>query len=189
MAEPLYTNEDVRVWATDGGAVFYAPKNTALPEKFDEPLADAFIPVGILSEDGPTEGLSVDTNKIKGWPGGRNVRVTNSSTEKTISFTMIQNSPIAAKLYWGAGDPVSDGGTGARVDLPESVGTVEGVFVLEKHDGNIIERRCIELGQVSDRGDQESGSEDAAGKEVTLESVSGDYILTNDPSFVDALTP
>ena len=184
---PLYTKEDVRVWASEGGAVFYAPKGSSLPEAWDEDLDSAFVPVGILSEDGPTEGLSVDSNKILGWPGGMTVRVTNTSTEKTIGFTMLENSPLSAKLYWGAGDPIADGSTGARIDIPEAVGTVEGTFVLEKHDGDTVERRCIELGQVSERGDQQSGSEDAAGKEVTLESVGADYILTNAESFVEAL--
>lgn len=182
----LYTKDDVRVWASEGGAVFYAPKGTPLPETWDEELNAAFQPVGILSEDGLTEGLSVDTNKIKGWPGGMTVRVTNTSTEKTIGFTMLENSPLAAKLYWGADDPVV-AGTGARIDIPSAIGVVEGTFVLEKHDGDTVERRCLELGQVSERGDQEANSEDAAGKEVTLESVGEDYILTNAASFVDAL--
>lgn len=184
----LYTKDDVRVWGSLGGAVFYAPKGTALPETHDEALNALFVPVGILSEDGVNEGLSVDTNKIKGWPGGQTVRVTNTSTEKTVGFTMLENSPIAAKLYYGADEPVA-AGTGARIDIPEAIGTVEGAFVIEKHDGDVIERRCIELGQVSERGDSSSNNEDAAGKEVTLESVGEDYILTNAPSFVSALTP
>ncbi|GAA1323155.1 hypothetical protein ACFSWE_08630 [Leucobacter albus] len=181
----LYTKDDVRVWGSLGGAVFWAPKGTPLPETFDEELDPAFVPVGILSEDGVNEGLSVDTNKIKGWPGGQTVRVTNTSTEKTVAFTMLENSPLAAKLYYGADAPVK-AGTGARIDIPESVGVVEGTAVVEKHDGDIVERRCIELGQVSERGDQSSNNEDAAGKEVTLESVGKDYILTNAPAFVEA---
>lgn len=184
MAE-LYTKDDVRVWGSLGGAVFWAPKGTALPETFDEALDPAFTPVGILSEDGVNEGLSVDTNKIKGWPGGQTVRVTNTSTEKTVGFTMLENSPLAAELYYGA-DKVVKAGTGARIDIPEAVGVVEGTAVIEKHDGEIVERRCIELGQVSERGDQSSNNEDAAGKEVTLESVGKDYILTNAPAFVEA---
>lgn len=184
----LYTKDDVRVWGSLGGAVFYAPKGTALPETHDEELVEAFIPVGILSEDGVTEGLAVETNKIKGWPGGQTVRVTNTSTEKTFAFTMLENSPLAAKLYYGASAPVA-AGTGARIDIPEAIGTVEGVFVVEKHDGAVVERRCVELGQVSERGDQTANNEDAAGKEVTVESVGEDYILTNAPSFVEAIVP
>ncbi|KAM9866753.1 hypothetical protein ACIFOC_00445 [Leucobacter aridicollis] len=183
MAE-LYTKADVRVWASEGGAVFWAPKGTALPETHDEDLDPGFSPVGILSEDGPTEGLSVDTNKLKGWPR-QTVRVEPTSTEKTVSFTMLQNTPLAAELYWGV-EKVVKAGTGARIDIPESIGVVEGTVVIEKHDGDVVERRCIELGQVSERGDQASGNEDAAGKEVTLESVGKDYILTNAPAFVEA---
>lgn len=183
----LYTKDDVRVWAGAGGAVFYAPKGTALPETHDEELDAGFIPTGILSTDGVNEGLSVDVNKIEGWPR-QIVRVEPTKTEKTVGFTMLENSPIAAQLYFGADAPTK-AGTGARIDIPESVPMVEGAFVIEKHDGDIVERRCIELGQVSDRGDQSSGNEDAAGKEVTLESVGKDYILTNAPAFVSALTP
>lgn len=184
----LYTNDNVRVWASNGGAVFYAPKGTSLPETHDEALDPLFVPVGILSEDGVSEGLSVDTNKIKGWPGGRTVRVTNTSTEKTFGFTMLENSPLAAKLYYGSDAPVT-AGTGARIDIPEAIGIVDGAFVVEKHDGDTVERRCIENGQVSERGDRTANNEDADGKEVTVESVGGDYILTNAASFVDALTP
>jgi len=184
----LYTKEDVRVWGSLGGAVFYAPKGTELPETHNEALDPLFVPVGILSEDGVSEGLAVETNKIKGWPGGQTVRVTNTSTEKTVGFTMLENSPLAAKLYYGATAPVT-AGTGARVDIPEAIGTVEGVFVIEKHDGDTIERRCIELGQVTERGDQTSTNEEASGKEVKLESVGKDYILTNAASFVAAALP
>lgn len=184
----LYTNDNVRVWASNGGAVFWAPKGTALPADHEATLDPLFVPVGILSEDGVSEGLSVDTNKIKGWPGGRTVRVTNTSTEKTFGFTMIENSPLAAKLYYGAGDPVT-AGTGARIDIPEAIGIVDGAFVIEKHDGDTIERRCIENGQVSERGDRTADNENADGKEVTVESVGLDYIVTNAKSFVDALTP
>ena len=182
----LYTKDDVRVWGSLGGAVFWAPKGTPLPETHDEDLNPAFAPVGILSEDGVNEGLSVDTTKIKGWPGGQTVRVTNTSTDKTVAFTMLENSPLSAKLYYGAADPVK-AGTGARVDIPEAVGVVEGVAVIEKHDGDVVERRCIELAQVSERGDQSSNNEDAAGKEVTLEAVGKDYLLTNAPAFLEGL--
>lgn len=187
MAENLYTKDDVRVWAGAGGAVFFAPKGTPLPEDHEEDLNEAFKPVGILSTDGVNEGLSVDVNKIEGWPR-QIVRVEPTKTEKTVGFTMLQNTPLAARLYYGADAPTR-AGTGARIDIPDAVPTVEGAFVIEKHDGDIVERRCIELGQVSDRGDQSSGNEDAAGKEVTLESVGKDYILTNAPAFVSALTP
>lgn len=182
----LYTEDNVRVWASNGGAVFWAPKGTSLPEAFDEALDAGFIPVGILSEDGVSEGLSVESNKIKGWPGGRTVRVVATSTEKTFSFTALENTPLIAKLYYGASDPVA-AGTGARVDLPEAVGVVEGAWVIEKHDGGTVERRCIELGQVTDRGDRTANSSDADGRELTVESVGEDYILTNADAFVDAL--
>ena len=183
----LYTKDDVRIWGSAGGAVFYAPKGTALPETFEEELAAAFVPVGILSEDGVSEGLSVDSNKIKGWPT-QTVRVVNTSTEKTFGFTMLENSPLAAKLYYGADAPVK-AGTGVRVNIPESVGLVEGCFIIEKHDGDTIERRCIELGQVSDRGDRTADNENPDGKEITVESVGKDYFLTNAKSFLDAVTP
>lgn len=183
--EDLYTKEDVRVWGSLGGAVFYAPKGTSLPETWDEKLNAGFIPVGILSEDGVSEGHSVESNKIKGWPSGMTVRVSTTGTEKTMTFTMLENSPLSAKLYYGADEPVK-AGTGARIDIPEATGVVEGAFVIEKHDGDVIERRCLELGQVTDRGDLTANNEDAAGKEVTLESVGKDYILTNAAAFVDA---
>lgn len=185
----LYTKDDVRIWGSLGGAVFYAPKGTALPEDHSEALNAAFVPVGILSEDGVSEGISVDVNKIKGWPGGQTVRIANTGTEKTVSFTMLENSPLAAKLYYGSDDPVV-AGSGARVDIASAIGIVEGAFVIEKHDGDVIERRCIDVAQVSERGDSSATNEDAAGKEVTLD-VTGDvdYIVTNAPSFVDAVTP
>ena len=182
-----YTKDDVRVWGSLGGAVFYAPKGTPLPADHSVDLDDDFIPVGILSEDGITEALSVDVNKIKGWPGGQTVRITNTSTEKTVQFTMLENSPLAAKLYYGASDPVS-AGTGARVDIASAIPTVEGTFVIEKHDGDVVERRCIDVAQVSERGDKTATNEDVSGFECTLDIIGDvDYIVTNAPSYVDAL--
>ena len=185
----LYTKDDVRVWGDLGGAVFWAPKGTALPEEWDEPLNAAFKPTGILSEDGVEEELSVDSNKIKGWPAGQTVRVTNTSTEKTIKFTPLQDTPLVAQLYYGTGAPTSDGGTGARIDIPEAVGLVEGSIVVVKVDGDTVKRRCCELVQVTERGSVTSNTEDAAGREITVESVGVDYELTNAAAYVAAIVP
>lgn len=185
--------DNVRVWSDMDSMVFWAPKGTSLPETLTEDLDEAFLPIGALTEDGPSEGLSVDSNKIKGWPNGKTLRIKSTATEKTFSFTALEEKPVVTRIFYGHGD-VAVTGTGdaavARYDIPDSIGTVEGAMVTVLNDGNYKKVRCMELVQVSDRGDVSNGNEDPSGYELTVDNIGADYVLTNQPAYLaEATTP
>lgn len=180
--------DNVRVWSGIDGAVFWAPKGTPLPETPFEELDTAFVAIGALNEDGPTEGMSVESNKIKGWPASQTLRVVTTATEKSFSFTALEEKPIVTRIFYGHGD-ITVSGTGAtqyaRYDIPEALGTVEGAMVTVFADGDYMKVRCMELVQVSERGDVSNGTEDPAGYELTVDNIGADYVLTTQPAFLE----
>ncbi|MEV8339211.1 hypothetical protein [Leucobacter sp. NPDC077196] len=185
--------DNVRVWSDMDSMVFWGPKGTPLPETLTEALDDGFLPIGALSEDGPGEGVSVDVNKIKGWPAGQTLRIKTTSTEKTFSFTALEEKPVVTRIFYDHG-AVTVTGTGdaavARYDIPDSFGTVEGAMVTVLNDGNYKKVRCMELVQVSERGDVSNGTEDPSGYELTVDNIGADYVLTNQPAYLaEATTP
>ncbi|UOQ56073.1 hypothetical protein MUN78_10190 [Leucobacter allii] len=181
------TKDNVRIWSGMEGAVFWAPKGTPLPATPFEDLDDAFQAIGALNEDGPGEGLSVDVNKVKAWPAGQTVRTKPTATEKTFTFTALEEKPLVTKIFYGHGDVVVSG-TGAeqfaRYDIPDALGTVEGAMVTVFEDDGYLKVRCMELVQVSERGDVSNGTEDPAGYELTVDNIGLDYVLTTQPAFL-----
>ena len=63
------------------GAVFRAPKGTALPTSATEELNQAFKALGYVSEDGLTNANSPSGDKVKAWGGDT---VLNYQTDKTV---------------------------------------------------------------------------------------------------------
>lgn len=181
--------DNVRVWATIGSAVYWAPKGTALPETPFEDLAPAFELIGALTEDGPSEGLSVDSNKIKGWPGGQTLRNVNTSTDKTFSFTALEEKPVVTRIFYGHGDPVVTGEGAqkfAEYEIPDAIGMVEGVMVAVFKDGDdALKVRKMELVQVSERGDRANSTEGGEGFELTVEVIGKDSVMTTQAAYLD----
>ena len=179
---------NVRVWATIGSAVFWAPKGTPLPESPFEDLDDAFELIGALTEDGPTEGLAVESNDLRVWPGGQIARTVNTSTDKTFGFTAVEEKPVVTKIFYGHGD-VTVSGTGenayARYDIPDAIGTVEGVMVANFVDDDSVKVRCMELVQVSERGDRSNSTEGGEGYELSTKVIGQDYVLTTQAAYLD----
>lgn len=186
MAETV-TKSNVRIWSGMEGAVFWGPKGTPLPATPFEELNAAFKPVGALTEDGPGEGLSVETNKIKGWPASVPLRTKPTATEKTFKFTALEEKELVTRLFYGHGEVVVSG-TGAerfaRYDIPDSIGTVEGAMVVIFEDDGQLKMRCMELVQVSERGDVSNGTEDPSGYELTVDNIGLDYVMTTQASYL-----
>lgn len=179
--------DNVRIWSGMEGAVFWGPKGTPLPETPFEDLDAAFEAIGALNEDGPGEGVSVDSNKVKGWPGGKTLRIKPTATEKTFKFTALEEKPLVTRMFYNHGAVVVSGEGAqkfARYDIPETFGTVEGAMVTVFEDDGYLKVRCMELVQVSERGDVSNGTEDPAGYELTVDNIGKDYTLTTQPAYL-----
>lgn len=179
--------DNIRYWSDLEGGVFWAPLGTPLPATPFVALNEAFEAIGALTEDGPTEGVSTDSEKLKIW-GGRTGRIKMTGTEKTFAFTALEDKPTIAKLFWNAG-AITVTGEGAEkfaeYEIPEAFGTVEGALVAVFRDGENIRIRKMEKVQVSDRGDVSNSNSDPASFELTTDVIGKDSIMTTAAAFLE----
>jgi hypothetical protein len=181
--------DNIRVYGDLESEVFMAPKGSTLPTAITADPADPFWAFGWISEDGVSLAVATDVEKFKGWQGGTTLRTKVTSTEKTIKVQALEETPGVTALYYGHGDPVVTGtGTSAvaRVDLPESVPTIERAAVFKFVDGEVEKWLCCELVQVTDRGEVAHQNSSMTLYEFTLEIIGDAYWLTNAPAFTAA---
>lgn len=180
--------DNIRHWSGIESAVYWAPKGTPLPETPFEDLDEAYHLIGALTEDGPSEGIAVEANDIKVWPAGQTGRTVNTSTDKTFGFTALEEKPVITRIFYGHGE-VTVTGTGAErfaeYEIPDAIGTVEGVMLAVFHDGDSLKVRKMELVQVSERGDKGNSTEGGDGFELTTKVIGKDSVMTTQPSYLD----
>lgn len=176
--------DNVRVYGDLDSEVFLAPKGSTLPTVLTDPTTP-FASLGWLSEDGVDFEVATDSTKFKAWQGGATLRVKVTSTEKTIKFQALEETPGVTELYFDHAAPTVATGV-ARIDLPEGIGTVERAAVFKFVDGAVTKFLCCELIQVTERGTISHKNDDMTMYEFTAEIVGESYILTNAPAFVEA---
>lgn len=115
-----------------GGAIFVAPKGTAVPTDATTALAGTFVNLGYVSEDGLTNTIATDTNDIKAW-GGSTVLTEQTSYKETFSFGLIETKEASVAAYYGAENVEVDGEGNLTIHhnsktLEESVAVVETVL-------------------------------------------------------------
>lgn len=133
-----------------GGAIFVAPKGTAVPTDATTALAGTFVNLGYVSEDGLTNTIATDTNDIKAW-GGSTVLTEQTSYKETFSFGLIETKEASVAAYYGAENVEVDGEGNLTIHhnsktLEESVAVVETVL----SDGR-VKRTVIPHAKMSDR--------------------------------------
>lgn len=179
----------IRVYGDLDSEVFFAPKGSTLPTAITTDPADPWWAVGWISEDGVSLSVSTDVEKFKGWQGGTTLRTKVTSTEKTITIQALEETPGVTGLYYGH-DAAVVTGTGAtalaKIDLPESIPTIERAAVFKFLDGDVEKWLCCELVQVTDRGEVAHQNSSMTMYEFTLEIIGDSYILTNAPVYTEA---
>ncbi len=71
------------------GSIFRAPEGTAVPTDATTALAEAFVPLGYVSEDGLSNTRSFEAEVIREW-GGDPVYEAETEQEDTFKFTLIE---------------------------------------------------------------------------------------------------
>lgn len=133
-----------------GGAIFVAPKGTALPTNASSALPEAFVNLGYASEDGLVNNTETDSNDINAW-GGDTVLSVQTSYKETFTVNLIETKEAVLAQYYGPENVSVDGSGNITVKhnsktLPEQVAVVEVVLA----DGR-IKRTVIPAAQISDR--------------------------------------
>jgi hypothetical protein len=177
--------DNIRVYADKDTEVYLAPKGTPAPTALGAPAAP-WKAVGWLSEDGLTEGLSVESTKIRAFQGGTTVRSRPKSTDRTFKFTALEDKLDNAELFNG---PVNKTVSGtapnqtATYTKPAAVPSVEKAVLVRRLDGTVEEVEYFTL-NVTERGDVVDNGDTARQYEVTGDIIGNVTVLTNNPAYV-----
>lgn len=155
------TADEVRV-AVDGLVAIGATTLTA-PSSASSNLPSGWSDLGFISEDGVTETLSQDTQKLKAWQNGATVRTLVTDGEASFKFVLLQTSAETIALYYGG----TVGADGSIVSNPAAERPRQS-FVIDVIDGDSRIRKYIPIGQVTEVGDLVYKGTEAVGYEVTV---------------------
>lgn len=142
-----------------GGALFWAPKGTAIPTSADAALPAAFVNLGYVSEDGLTATVAEDGDDIKAW-GPETVGRSQTNYAKNFTFNLLETAREAAlQFVYGKDNVTIDEDGGIMIDetgdpLPRGVLVCD---TLQNNGGDTprIKRQILGDAQFTDRsGDQ-----------------------------------
>lgn len=152
------------------GAISSGTTNTTLPTDSTTALATGFVKLGYVSEDGLTNGLDQDVEKIKAWGGDTILTVRTSRTE-TFKFTLVQALDVdVLKEVYGQDNVTGDLTTGITVkhngkELPRRAFVIDMLMT-----GNAVKRIVVPFGQVTEVGDVTYVDGSVVGYETTVTS-------------------
>lgn len=148
------------------GAVYIAPKETALPTDASTQLDGAFESVGYISDDGLTNSMSMSSDDKKAW-GGLIVMSTVTEVVDEFKFTMISpQNEHALKLVFGDDNVTA---SSSKIDIKKNAKEHEAhAFVVEIIVDGKAKRIVIPNGKLKETGDVVYNDSDAVGYEVTI---------------------
>lgn len=174
---------NIRVYGDLESGAYLAPLGSTLPDDLSEP-SSPFAEIGWISEDGVDLEVATEAEKFKGWQGGATLRTKVTSTEKTITFQALEETPGVTELYFDHGAPEVTAGV-ARIDLPEGIGTVSRSAVFRFIDGDVTKFLCCETIEITERGTLGHKNNEMTIYEFTAEITGDSYILTDAPAYLE----
>lgn len=149
------------------GALYRAPKGTALPTDATTALSSAYTALGYISDAGLENANSAETAEIKAW-GGDVVARPQSSKSDTFKATLIEGLNIEVlKTVYGDDNVIGSLATGITIKSnakPQG----EHAWVIEMIRGEALHRICIPHGTVSEIGTITYQDDDVVGYETTI---------------------
>lgn len=131
------------------GAVFVAPKGTALPTDATTALAAAFKNLGFVHEDGLVNGTETDTESAMAW-GGTKVLEEQTNFSENFTFSLIETNVDTLKFYYGD-DKVTE--TDGAITVHQSAKALEEVVLVFEiaMTGNRVKRIVVPRAKMADR--------------------------------------
>ena len=153
------------------GAIFYAPLGTELPTTADAALDQAFMCVGMISEDGLKKTQTRDNADIKEW-GGSTVKTIQKAVDETFKFKMIEAlKDVVQKAVYGEAN-VSGTLTSGMTIKHNSVEPVEHAWVIDTIMSNgALARTVVPDGKITDIGEISYKADEVIGYEATLKAL------------------
>ena len=150
------------------GAISSGTTKTTLPTDATTNLAAGFVKLGYVSEDGLTNGIDTDVEKVKAW-GGDTILTVHTSRTETFKFTLVQALDVdVLKEVYGQDNVSGDLATGITVkhnntELPRRAFVIDMLMT-----GNAVKRIVVPAGQVTEVGDITYVDGTAVGYETTV---------------------
>lgn len=154
------------------GAIFVAPKGTALPTDASTALASAYELLGFTSDSGVTISESSSNQAIRAWEGRMEVYNVRTEYTESVSFTPIQCNGDVAKLMWGDDAVTVTTGTIAAKHHGQTLEPVVIVIETTPRD-NIVKRYCGTF-QLVERGDSTMDGTQVDGRQLTFNAIADD---------------
>lgn len=150
------------------GAIYRAPSGTTLPTDATTALANTYICLGYLSEDGLTNSNSPESENIKAWGGDIVYTVMQDKEDKfTGTFIEALNVDVLKSVY-GSSNVTGELSTGLTVKA-NNTQPEEAVWVVEMVlRGNMVKRIVIPRGTITEVGDIVYADNDVIGYETTI---------------------
>lgn len=180
--------DNIHIYGDLESDVWVGPLGSTLPTTIADPIAP-FDSLGWLSEEGVSLAIETNVEKFRGWQGGSVLRTKVTSTDKSFTVQALEEKRLTTGLYFDHGDPVLTGVAPdqiARLDLPESIGTVARAAVVRFKDGDVDKLLCCEKVEVTERGELTHQNTSMTIYEFTFEIIGAAYILTNNPAYLTA---
>lgn len=181
--------DNIKIYGGEDSAVLFGFKGAgfALPQGLDDEIDPLLQDVGWINEDGVSIEVSVDSGEIIAWQGGTAVAFPVTGSSKSFQFTAMEDTPLVAKMFYGASDPVAAGTGAARIDLPGAMAAIEGAAVVKSVAFDVVKYYVAPLVSITDRGSVSHSHADPTTHQMTL-AIRGDaYVITNHPAYVEAV--
>lgn len=153
------------------GAVYWAPEGTTLPTSASASLADAFVCLGYVSEDGVTNNNSPESDTIKAWGGDT---VLNLQTERadTFALTLLEsmNEDVLVAIYGSDHVSVDDSGNITIEATAADMETASWVIDMTLK-GDRAKRIVIPAGTISELGEIVYKDDEAVAYPITITDV------------------
>lgn len=150
------------------GAVYRAPIGTTLPTDATTELADGYVSLGYVSDNGMTNSNSMEVENLKAW-GGDIVLTTQTDREDTFRCKLIEalNLEVLKAVY---GDDNVTGTIETGVTVKANTTQLEPyIWVFDMiMRGDKLKRVVIPNGTITEVGDITYKDEEAIGYEVTI---------------------
>lgn len=168
--------DNPRIWA--GADVYVAPVGTTAPTNIATALNASFKALGLLGEDGASEGRDQDTTDHYAW-GGILVRTTRSKHKRTLTVVALEDNLTVLGLV-EPNSVTTDNGTIATTVVSVPTDPDPRAFVLEVTDGDITKRRSIPKGEVTEVAEVKLSDSDMTAYELTITIYPVDGVLYTD---------
>lgn len=151
------------------GAIFRAPKGTALPTDAKTALSDAYKELGYASEDGVTNTNESDSENIKAW-GGQVVLVTTTEKTDSFKFSLIESLKLETLKTVYGDENVTQAENEGMISITVNAKEVpEAVYVIDiAMAENMLKRIVIPAGKLGELGDVVYKDDEPIAYEITI---------------------